>query len=435
MPSSAEPAALRATERWFMRRGLPMLVEEYSAGTDVWTRALPALVGGFVLLLASVQDQLQVSLLAGDPGPVVLSATLSGGVELLRLLAVVVLLLAAFAGLNLLRGRRPFARPHRVGTPLLVAFVAVPVAYELVASRSVAAAAGILVLALVLLALIYVFSRYALFALLWWVVRWTFTQLGDVYRLSTRALPLLLLFITFLFVNTEVWQVAGTMDVQVLWGSLGLRPARRAVPGRPGRRGGRRDRGGHGPGRRARRAGRRPLEGLADGLPDLDEPVPLSRQQRANIGLVLVTAQLIQAALIGLIVWAFFIVFGSLAINVQVQTTWLAGLGDVDWVVRLGDRNGITRPLLRVATFLGGFAAFYAMVYAASDQVYRAHFVDRIGRYLSRTLAVRRAYLAARRAAGLSAPVPRPAGRGPNGGPGAPPHGGPGPVDARTLLR
>ena len=72
MPSSAEPAALRATERWFMRRGLPMLVEEYSAGTDVWTRALPALVGGFVLLLASVQDQLQVSLLAGDPGPVVL---------------------------------------------------------------------------------------------------------------------------------------------------------------------------------------------------------------------------------------------------------------------------------------------------------------------------------------------------------------------------
>lgn len=126
MPSSAEPAALRATERWFMRRGLPMLVEEYSAGTDVWTRALPALVAGFVLLLASVQDQLQVSLLAGDPGPVVLSATLSGGVELLRLLAVVVVLLAAFAGLNLLRGRRPFARPHRVGTPLLVAFVAVP---------------------------------------------------------------------------------------------------------------------------------------------------------------------------------------------------------------------------------------------------------------------------------------------------------------------
>ena len=436
MPSSAEPAALRATERWFMRRGLPMLVEEYSAGTDVWTRALPALVAGFVLLLASVQDQLQVSLLAGDPGPVVLSATLSGGVELLRLLAVVVVLLAAFAGLNLLRGRRPFARPHRVGTPLLVAFVAVPVAYELVASRSVAAAAGILVLALVLLALIYVFSRYALFALLWWVVRWTFTQLGDVYRLSTRALPLLLLFITFLFVNTEVWQVAGTMDVQVLWGSLGVF-ALLGVLFLAGRVAGEVD----GIEVATDRAGvldalvGGPLEGLADGLPDLDEPVPLSRQQRANIGLVLVTAQLIQAALIGLIVWAFFIVFGSLAINVQVQTTWLAGLGDVDWVVQLGDRNGITRPLLRVATFLGGFAAFYAMVYAASDQVYRAHFVDRIGRYLSRTLAVRRAYLAARRAAGLSAPVPRPAGRGPNGGPGAPPHGGPGPVDARTLLR
>ena len=29
--------------------------------------------------------------------------------------------------------------------------------------------------------------------------------------MATRALPLLLLFITFLFINTEVWQVAANL--------------------------------------------------------------------------------------------------------------------------------------------------------------------------------------------------------------------------------
>ena len=33
----------------------------------------------------------------------------------------------------------------------------------------------------------------------------------------TRALPLLLLFITFLFINAEVWQVAADLDGAVLW--------------------------------------------------------------------------------------------------------------------------------------------------------------------------------------------------------------------------
>ena len=48
------PDPLRATEKWFIRRGLPMFVEDYSAGRDVWTRALPALATLFVLELFAV---------------------------------------------------------------------------------------------------------------------------------------------------------------------------------------------------------------------------------------------------------------------------------------------------------------------------------------------------------------------------------------------
>ena len=38
--------------------------------------------------------------------------------------------------------------------------------------------------------------------------------------LVTKALPLLLLFITFLFINTEVWQVASGMSRPLLWTSV-----------------------------------------------------------------------------------------------------------------------------------------------------------------------------------------------------------------------
>ena len=37
-------------------------------------------------------------------------------------------------------------------------------------------------------------------------------QLTGLGPLVARALPLLLLFTTFLFINAEVWQVAGTLD-------------------------------------------------------------------------------------------------------------------------------------------------------------------------------------------------------------------------------
>ncbi len=108
----------------------------------------------------------------------------------------------------------------------------------------------------------------------------------------------------------------------------------------------------------------------------------------------MVTAQLVQVTLVGALVWAFFVVFGSVAISLPVQDAWLGGLAPVETLVGLGSDHAVTRQLLRVATFLGGFAGFYATVYAASDNVYREHFVERITSTLERALAVRRAYLA-----------------------------------------
>lgn len=373
---------LRATERWFIRRGLPMFVEDYSAGRDVWTRAVPALAVLFVFLLVDAAE------FVDD----VLGWVLFG--------AVVVAVVAAYVVWNVRRGRRPFARPDHVTRPWLVAFVVLPALTQIAATRQVSVddLAGDLVVPLIVLGIVYVTTRYALVALSVWVVRWTFRQLSDLTRLITRVLPLMLLFITFLFINTEVWQVAGTMTAGVLWGSLAVFGVLGTlfIVGRA------REEFDHVESSTDREVIAEacvgtPLEGHADALEGLETPVPLRGRQRANLLLVMVMAQAVQVALVGVVVWAFFIIFGAVAISIPVQQAWIGSLSPIDSLIGLSTDHAVTRQLVRVATFLGGFAGFYATVYAASDQVYRTHFSDRITRDLERALAVRRAYLADRR--------------------------------------
>ena len=63
-------------------------------------------------------------------------------------------------------------------------------------------------------------SCWVLPSMLVWAVKHVFERSSDVFRLATRALPLLLLFMTFLFINTEVWQVAGGLTAPILWATV-----------------------------------------------------------------------------------------------------------------------------------------------------------------------------------------------------------------------
>jgi hypothetical protein len=400
---SAEPTApvagadpLRLTERWFIRRGLPMFVEDYSSGRDVWTRALPVLVG---LLVLSVFGTVFIARDGWSFAGAVVGTS-----------ACVV----GYALWNRRAGRRAFALPGRVTVPWLAVWVVVPSVLQLVVEHDLERFAAALVSGVLLLALIYGITRYALVALTLWAVRWTFQQLGDVGRLITRVLPLLLLALTFLFISTEVWQVAGTMSAPVLWATLAVFGALGVVfiVGRAREEFDKievetsRDAVVHA-------AVGTPLEAVAPTLPDLERRVPMTGRQRANLLLVMVTAQSVQVAIVGVVVWGFFLIFGSLAISVAVQQSWLGSVGEVDVVWMWSDGRALTRQLFRVATFLGGFAGFYATIYAAQDQVYRTHFAGRISDTLERALAVRRAYLAERRSHGLAAPEPDGAATGP----------------------
>lgn len=373
-------AQLRATERWFYRRGLPFFVEDYRASTDVWTRAAPFLAATFVLQI------------------VVAAANLEEPWWSLAGLAVSLILLTVYGVRNVRAGRSWRALPARVTWPVLAAYVAVPVLVALASNSSTQTQLVVLAVSLGLLGAAWVVTRYAIVPLVVWAVRYTVRGVYDLYRLATRALPLMLLFITFLFINTEVWQVAGTMSPPTLWAviavfaGLGIAFVVGRVPAEV-----RLIESSAGQDDVIAACQGTPMADAAQGLTGLGEPVPLSRRQRRNIGLVMTVAQLVQVSLFALVVWAFFVAFGAIAISIAVQQSWLGGLADVVTYLPLGSGHGITQSLLRVSVFLGAFAGFYVTIYTATDGAYREQFYDRIRRDLEQSLYVRRAYVAARR--------------------------------------
>ena len=364
-----------------------MFVEDYSAGRDVWTRALPALVVLFLLMsIGSVRGE-------------------EDRLGLVLFFAVVVTFVVGYVAWNKRRGAKPWALPDTIGWPWLLVFVGVTTVLAVTGDRTWDGLIGGLVGAVVVLALVYVVARYALVALTAWALRWTFRSLYGVTELVTRVLPLMLLVLTFLYLSPGVWQAMGSSNAEAIAGTLAvlgvigvlftINRARKEFATVD-----------HSLGRDdvLQAAAGTPLEVSAPDLPDLERSVPMTKKQRVNVHLVMVVAQLVQVMLIGVVVWAFFVLFGAVAVRLPVQEQWLKDLGGPQVMLRWGDGHALTAASIRVAAFLGGFAAFYATVYAATDKVYRKYFAERISQDLSRAFAVRRAYLAARRSAGLPAP-------------------------------
>src|SRR5438128_1382631 len=106
----ADDAARKATEEWFIGRGLPHFIADYQAGTDIWTRAMPALT-----LLALVE----VAVLAPR-------RDFSLWLDAVALAGAFAALVSAWALVNRRRGRRPLQRPDNLGPVEIAAFVLGP---------------------------------------------------------------------------------------------------------------------------------------------------------------------------------------------------------------------------------------------------------------------------------------------------------------------
>jgi hypothetical protein len=221
-----------------------------------------------------------------------------------------------------------------------------------------------------------------------WAGRQAISGLGLMFSLVTRALPMLLLFLTFLFINTEVWQVASNMNRALLWVSVllfaGLAVAflLAHVPEEMDRVKG--EASGAGLVNACRDT---PLEGAAEGVYRTATHESLTIQQRANLVLVLLIAQMIQVVLLALAVFAFFVVFGRVAISDAVVLLWTG-----HHATYVGDVRLISTELFQVSIFLSAFAGLYFTVYAVTDQTYRDKFFSEIAADLKRAIAVHTVY-------------------------------------------
>ena len=226
------------------------------------------------------------------------------------------------------------------------------------------------------------------------IVRWamgrTFGSLRTLLPTTTRALPLLLLFITFLFINTEVWQVSSELSTGQLWlavllfavlafGFLLVR-----LPEEVDRTDDDVD-----DSLLLKACAGTPLEGECRRLVDDPDADPAAHAEitgfeRWNLVLVLVIVQAVQVLLVALAVFAFLMVFGSL-----IMTDHVLG---ADWMIQ-GD---LGVALLQVSTFLAGFSGLYITVSTVTDETYREQFFGHVVQEMERAVGVRAVYLALR---------------------------------------
>ena len=366
-------------ERWFIRRGVPHFIDDYAPTTDIWNRSLP---------------MLGIAYVAGGLNALNLRDW-SWQRNVVTAVVVVAVLIAGWAVINMARHRRPFVVPEVVGTPELALFLIGPTIPPLLFGQA-GDAFQTLVEGAAILAVIFLATSYAVLALLAWAVRRSAAQLSTLASLVVRALPLLLLFTTFLFINAEVWQVAGTLTglpyvaTLSIFFVLGAVFVLSRVPGIM------RGLATFDSWEAVRTAATgTPAEVVV--LPAVGAPpaFALSRRQKVNAALVTVFSQSLQITFVALLLTLFFALFGFLAIPEETTQGW-TGLDQVHVFASLGVGSHtlvITESLLRVAGFLGAFTGMYFTVVLSTDSTYRDEFAEDVGPQIRQALAVRVAYL------------------------------------------
>jgi hypothetical protein len=364
------------TEKWFLERGLPHFIAHYDAATDIWTRALPALTLLFLVELVALAP----------------NRNFAWWVSLLAVVVIFAATIGAWALVNRARGRRPLARPDDIGVYEIAAFVLVPAIVPLVFGGQVAQAVSTTIVNVVLLGLIFLATSYAVIPMLrWGLVRLTH-QLEAVVSLLARALPMIALLVTFLFLTVEVWQTAGVLDGAPYWLAVLLFPLvgvtflAARVP---------RDIG-----ELNHFDEHAEIARLVEGTPigatpearSTGRPASLTAREWGNVALVALFSQGVQIAIVSVIIGGFFVLLGLLLVDAG-TTESFAGQVHVLATLSLGQRDLVlTEELLRVAGFLTAFAGLNFTVYLVTDPAYRTEFREEVVGELRQSFAVRAVY-------------------------------------------
>lgn len=371
MTAAISPSEEHRIERWFLDNGVPQLVADYDPREDTLTRLQPVLVVLFLLALALVlrpdwewwQRGLAVLVGAG-------------------------LALAGLVVANVLRRRRPLARPERVGFAEAVVVVLTPAVASLVLGDDPARAGWIALGSAGVAVALYALTSLGVLAPLLSQGRPAFEGLVETFSVAVRALPPLLAVLLFLSLTQETWQAFGDLEgwrfgaVLIGFGLLalvillaGLR-AERAELASPE------------PGpdleRRVRQTPAAPLveRGVAPAAP------PLDKIERINLAVALLFTLAIRVVIVGAVVGAAFFVFGLLVVDEELTREWTGSAPNVFLEISLAGREVVvTEALVRVAMVLGAFASLYFAAVALGDARNRQAFLDDVLERFRRVMA------------------------------------------------
>ncbi len=228
----------------------------------------------------------------------------------------------------------------------------------------------------------------------------TLGSLRYLAPMVSRALPLLLVFVTFLFVNAEAWEMTTNLPFGLLWLTVlmmfGLAvlfllvrlPEEvdrvddevddefivRACAGTP-----------------LEAASR---EVAADPAIDPQAHAQVAGFERWNLILVLLVIQAVQVLLLSVTVFVFFMLFGSLVMEPETQASWIGK--DVSDLSNAPVISSVSVSLMKVSLFLASFSGFYFTVSAVTDDTYRRQFFSVVESQLERAVGMRAVYLATR---------------------------------------
>jgi hypothetical protein len=346
---------LREYEESFRKAGLPLFSEDFSAGTDVFNRAVPLLALVFI-------------------------AEMFGAIELdwpwwqnvLAVLGGLAVLLCGFGLLNKARGRHFSAIPSRVGKTELAGFVLIPALLPVIFGGQTEGAGAVVGANLLVLALVYAVGGLGLVAITRWVLGRLASQVRSALGLIATAIPLLAIFALLSFTTQELWEIFSTVSREIyaviigLFAALGTAFLVARIP----------------------REARRLEEEASMGSP------PLRRRQLVNVGLVMFISQAVQVLIVSLSVGLFFAIFGVLAIDESVRTQWIGGPGDELFSFALfGQQLEVTEELLRVAGGLAAFSGFYFAIAMLTDSTYREEFLEELTGEMRQSFKRRAEYL------------------------------------------
>lgn len=374
------------TERWFVRQGLPNLIDHYSVREDVLTRMVPFL--GLVVFL-------EIFLVFGDRW--------TGVAQGIAFAVGVALMVGSFVAVNLLRGRRPLTLPDTAGAPELVLFFvlsSIPTAIgaEDARSENLLVVFGVNV---VIVAVAFVVTAWGIIPMVRWSLGQMWAQINDIADLTMKSLPILLIFSAFIFLNAEMWQVANdftmpyffcVLAVVLLIGSAFVMLSVRRITVdlarfekwsdiRPYCQG-------------------TPVAELVPGDADPEPHAPpLGRRAEWNVALLLFVSQAIQILLVSLVITAFYLLFGLLTVRADTLLQWTTA-GELtvekDWLATLslfGDELIFTRQLVLVSAFIAMMSGLQFAVQLVTNEVYRSDFAEGMTAELREALAVRAVYL------------------------------------------